>query len=808
MNNISQKIRLQLTRKDVFIKNLVLTIRIMLRSKLFSFLNIVGLAFGLACTILLYLWIIDEVSYNSYHEKVDRTYLIQHWQHYGTREFGCKVGPAPMAPAFKDKYPEVELTARFQTAYEGLVSFENKKLIQEVKAADQEILDIFSFRFIYGTIDEFKIGLDNIVISEKIAKQYFGNQNPIGKTLLIDDRFPYTVKGVFEDFPNNVSFPFELVIPFQKLRDFGYANNMDTWYSNWCWSFALLKNGVDQIEFEKKAITFLDEMKENTEDSKNELFLNPLNRIHLYNVKGGGKIETVRIFGIIAIFILLIACFNYTNLATARAENRAKEIAIRKVLSANRKKLVRQFLGESFIFTFLALNFSLILVQLFLPTFNNMAGKELVMEYSNLTILLSLVIIWILTSISAGLYPAFVLSSFKITKTLKGSKGNSSQGGLFRKILVIIQFSLSIILIICSLVVSNQLDFLKKKDLGFDKENMLYVQIQGKMMERYDLIRSELLSNSDIINLTRTSHHNPFTVGSNGGGWEWEGKDPSIDPLVGFMVADDHFQKTFKIKMLEGRYFSSEFAADTARSESGNHNVVINKSFADIIGYDGISEKVLSHGNDTRYPIIGVMDDYHFLPADREIQPQIIYFIPNYYNYIFIRISGENVPKTVKYIESVFAEFNPGFVFDFGFLDEGYENLYKTEERVGKIMRSFTIFAILISCLGLFGLAAFSAQKRTKEIGIRKALGAPVKSIVLMLAKEMTSWILISNLIAWPIAYYYLNNWLNNYPYHYKLTIWVFVTAGVAVFILSLLTVIFQALIASTKNPVDSLRYE
>ena len=789
----------------MFIKNFILSLRIMLRSKLYSFLNIVGLAFGLACTILLYLWITHELSYNKHHEKIDRIFLVQHWQHYGDKDFHCQVSPSPMAAAFKERYPEVELTARFTSAYNGLVSYGDKRITQSVAAGDPNLLDIFSFSFIYGTKENFSNGLNNIIISEKISKQYFGDTDPVGKTLVLNDEFTFTVQAVYHDFPANMNFRFNLLIPFEKTKDFG--QNMDSWGNNWCYTFALLKNGVDYLELEKKVVTFLDEMKENPEDRKNEVFFNPLKRMYLYDIKGGGRIEIVRIFGLIAIFILLIACFNYTNLATARAENRAKEIAVRKVLSASKIKLIFQFLGESFVYTFLALNFSLVIVRLLLPSFNNMAGKELLMNYTDPFILISLVIIWIFTSFFAGLYPAFVLSSFKIIKTLKGAKGSSVKGGVFRKILVVIQFSLSIGLIICSLIVNKQLEFLKSKDLGFDKENLIYIQVQGKMMDRYEIIKQELLNHHDIINVTRTSHYNPYSIGSNGGGWLWEGKDPNLNPLVYFMVGDVGFPETFKIEMLEGRFFSPEYQSDTA-SFGSDLNVVINKTFADMIGYDGITEKYLTRGGETKYSIIGVINDFHFLPADRKMEPLLMYFMPNWYGHIYIRVTGNNIPETVQQIESVFEEFNPGFVFEYGFLDQGYENLYRAEERIGDIMRAFTIFAILISCLGLFGLAAFSAQKKTKEIGIRKALGAPVANIVVMLAKEMTKWVLISNIIAWPIAYYFMNKWLTNYPYHYEITIWVFILAGAMAFGLSLLTVIYQSLIASTKNPVNSLRYE
>ncbi len=790
----------------MFVKNIILSIRIMLRSKLFSFLNIVGLAFGLACTILLYLWITDELNYDTHQEKLERIFVVQHWQHYGDEDFHCWVSPAPMAKAFKEKYPEVELTARFTHGYNGLVSYNDKKLTQDVRTGDSELLDIFTCSFVYGSKEDFASGLKNIIISRRISEQYFGNENPVGKTLLIDDQHAFIVKGVFEDFPKNMSYRFEILIPFENLKDFG--QDLESWGTNFCTTFALLNPGVDYKEFETKAVTFLDEMKENPEDDKNEVFLNPLSRIHLYDIKGGGRIELVRIFGIIAIFILLIACFNYMNLATARAENRAKEIAVRKVLSASKRRLVKQFLGESFIFTFIALNFSLILVRLLLPTFNGMAGKELEMDYTNLMILSSLLSFWVFTSFFAGLYPAFVLSSFKVVTTLKGSRGNSPKGGGFRKVLVVIQFSLSIGLIICSLVVSNQLEFLRKKDLKFDKNNMIYIPIQGKMMDRYSLIKEKLLENPNIVNMVRTSHSNPYMIGSNGGGWNWDDKDPSVNPLVSQMVADEDFIKTFKIKLFDGRYFSPEFASDTSSEQTNIYNIVINKTFADIIGGEGITEKIIRRGGNVKFPVIGVIDDFAHLPADRENMPLIIYFLEGRYRYVFIRISGVEIQNTVRYIESVFAEFNPGFVFDYGFLDEGYETLYKDEQRVGKIMRSFTIFAILISCLGLFGLSAFSAQKRTKEIGIRKALGAPVKNIIFMLSKDMTKWVLLSNIIAWPVAYYLMNKFLKNYPYHYELTIWVFLLAGGLAIGLALLTVIYQALVASIRNPVDSLKYE
>ena len=780
----------------------------MLRNKLFSFLNIAGLAFGLACTILLYLWIIDEVNYNGHHEKVDRIFLVQHWQHYNDYEFACKVGPSPLANAFEEQYPEVESCVRFQNNYAKSIAYKDKKFIQKVSFADPALLDIFTVNFILGNKKNFQKEINSIIISEKISKQYFGNENPIGKTLVLDNKLSFTVAGVFENFPKNMTHPFNILVHFKRIANLlPYASD-NNWYNNWCWTIALLKEGVDYKKFGQKVIGFLDEKRNNKEDQKNELFLNPFTKIRLYEPKGGGKIQVVKLFGLIAIFILLIACFNYTNLSTARAENRAKEIAVRKALGASRKKLIRQFLSESFIFTFLALNFSLIVVQLLLPAFNNMANKELYVDYWNPTITLSLVAIWLFTSFVAGIYPAFVLSGFKVTRTLKGSKGNSSQGNLFRKVLVIIQFTLSIILIVCSLGINKQIKFLKDYDLGFDKNNMLYIKMQGKANSRYDIIKSELINNANIVDVTKTSQWSPVSVGSNGGGWEWKGKDPDEDVLVTNLTVDEDYLKTFKIKLLEGRFFSSEFPSDTIGREGNMHNIVINKKFADIIGKENITNEMLKGWGDDKFQIIGVVDDFCHLPANQENMPLIIFHKNQTYKNIFIRISGNNIPKTIQFIESVFNKYNPGYIFEVGFLDEAYKNTYRFEDRFSQIIRSFTIFAIIISCLGLFGLTAFAAQKRTKEIGIRKTLGASVYKILFMLSKDISRWILIANIIAWPLAYYFLNKWLSDFPYRWKIDISIFIIAGLSAFALTLITVIYQSLLAAKQNPVESLRYE
>lgn len=797
----------------MFIKNLILSLRVMGRNKLFSILNIIGLSVGLATTILLYLWIVDELSFNRYYENSDRMFLVQHWQHYSSRDFPCPVGPGPLAPELKERYPEVERTTRYNYLQTAMVTHGNKKLTRSVHAADPDYVYIFTCPVVYGSKEDFANDPSSVAITKSISNQLFGDKDPIGEMITLDNEHTFTVKLVVEDFPDNVTYNFNMLVHFQLLAE-AWGIDLTQWHGNFTSTIALLKEGVDYKEFEKKAVGFLDEMKENPPEEKNEVFLNPFTKLYLYESDGsGGRIVLVRIFCMVAIFILLLACFNYTNLATARASNRAKEIGIRKVVSASRKNLIFQFLGESYLVTFISLNFALILANLFLPYFNNLAGKELSIHYHDTFLVISVFIFWIVTSFLAGIYPAFVLSSFGTIKSLKNNTVSFSSGNLFRKVLVILQFTFSIALILLTILIVQQVNFMKKKDLGYNKDNLIYTQIKGKVRDRYDIIKNELLQHNDIKNMCRTSHYQPTMVGSNGGGYEWEGKDPETNPLVSYLDVDLDFVETFEIGIVKGRDFSPEFASDTAIFNSNESKIVINETFAEIIDLDNITEKHIyrensNTGEEHRYPIIGVVEDFHYNPKNRELAPLMMRYDPAQFNYIFIRLTGENIPQTINHIKNIFEKYNPGFTFDYGFMDDRLARDYQNEEKYLKIFKAFAIFAIFISCLGLFGLAAFSAQKRTKEIGIRKALGATSTSIIFKLSTDMTWWILIANLLAWPAAYFVMVSFLKQFPYKVDISIWIFVITGIASLFIAWLTVLYHAYFASVKNPVDSLRYE
>jgi len=784
--------------------NLNLAIRLIFRNKVFSTINIVGLAFGLACSILLFLWVRDEFSYDRFNKNVDETYIFGQWQHYGNKPFPNTSTPAPLAAALKKSYPQIAYASRFWRISSVLVTYKDKMFSETIQTADADILNILTFSLVDGSLEGALTAPNSMVISQSIATKYFGNENPIAKELVFENKYSFKVAAVVKDFPTNSSYTFKILVPFEVETNFG--QDINEWGHNWCRTLITLNKGVDYKDFEKTIQGFL-KSKLGPEATQIEEFIYPFARLHLYGIDGGGQIDMVVIFIIIAILILLIACVNYTNLSSTRAAARAKEIGMRKVSGAGRWQLIKQFIGESLFFSFISLNFSLIIVRLLLPSFNNLSGKLISMNYLDPQMIFTLLVIWLFTGVIAGLYPAFILSSFNPLKAIKSDSKVGSKKSVFRIALVLFQFSIAIGLIITTLIIYNQLVYLKNKDLGFNKENMVYVPVRGKILERYEFIKSDLNKNPKVLGVTITSHNQPTAVYSSGGNWSWEGKDPSLNPRVSNLSVDGGFVKTFGLKVIDGRFLSDSIVADTSGSFMKGYNVVINRYFAKLIGEKDITQKSLKVEGLT-FPIVGVIEDYNFRPPTDPNCPIIFFWDKSRITYLFIRISGDNITQSMSEIKNVFETYNPNFPFDYGFLDDDYDTLYRSENRLVSIFKSFAFLAIVISCLGLFGLASFTAQQRTKEIGIRKALGGSVSGIVVMLAKEFTKWVVIANLIAWPASYYLVKMYLQGYPNRIELTIWYFIIPGVLAFLVALLTVIFQAYSSARKNPVESLRYE
>ncbi|MGD2294807.1 MAG: FtsX-like permease family protein, partial [Candidatus Aminicenantes bacterium] len=516
-----------------------------------------------------------------------------------------------------------------------------------------------------------------------------------------------------------------------------------------------------------------------------------------------GAKDRIRIFSVIAIFVLLIACINFVNLTTARSAQRAKEVGLRKVVGAHRKQLIKQFFGESLLLTVLALFMALICIVLCLPVVRNLTGKPLTMAYlSGAGIVAGILGITLLTGILSGIYPSLCLSSAQPVQILKGCFHSGAKGSLFRKILVVIQFVFSIILVVSTTVVQRQVRYMRNMNLGFEKEQMLYLQLRGNLRSNFEAAGSELLKNSGIQHVTFASRP-PTFIGTNGRNWEWEGRDPNVNPLVTYMAVYPNFLETFGVELLDGQFFQE--------GQRDKRFVVINQRFAEIIGLDSPVGRSLRQGM-TEFEIKGVVNNFHFQPLHYEIGPMMLYYgtMGSFldYRFMFIKVSPENMSSTLSNIENTVKQLNPGYPFDYRFLDEDFSRMYSTEERLNSLVRTFTFLAIFVSCLGLFGLASYMAERRTKEIGIRKVLGATVTKIVYVLTHEFFILVIIANVIAWPFAYFVMHKLLQNFAYRVNLNPLFFLFSGMMTLAVALLTVSYQSIKAALLNPVDSLRYE
>ncbi|RMD98911.1 MAG: FtsX-like permease family protein [Calditrichaeota bacterium] len=783
---------------NMFKSYINIAFRLMRKNKMYSLINIFGFAMGMAACVLILLWVLDELSYNHFHKNLERIFLVAQTQHYKTTgDFTVSPTPPALAPALKSEYPEISLVTRY-TPYMGqsLVSYGNKKFNERIDFADPDFLRIFTFPFVKGDPGAALAEPYSVVITQKIAEKYFGDEDPIGKVFRVDGQLDFKVTGVLQNIPENSDIRFTFLASFETLHILGF--NTSTWGSNSLFTYVLLKKGVSHEAVSGKIRDRI--QKEIQVSTKPELFLFPFKKYHLYALSGhGGPIENVILFSIIAGFILLIACVNFINLTTARAAKRFKEVAIQKIVGATRSHLATKFFAESLLLAIIAAGFAMLLVELVLPVFNDVSGKM----FTFATIGNRLVFLVVSTALFAGLvsgfYPALSVSTFQPLEILKPMSKIATKKFTSRRILVIFQFTISISLIIATTIVFRQLQFMRNKKLGLDKDNMVYFEVDGAIQNKVPAIKHELLQNRDIIDVCGTSHI-PLSVYSNGGGWSWEGKDPQQDELITFLGADYDFLKTFEVKLNDGRFFSRQFGADSANT------VVINQTFADLIGGQSAVGKSLFDG-DQRYTIIGVVNNFNFTRVQNEIGPLLIYLIESP-RYLFMKIRHENLASTLDYVKKVYKKFNPGYPVEYHFLDETYERMFVSEKRLSKIFGAFTVLAIVISCLGIFGLAAFVAEQKTKEIGIRKVLGASVSHIMMMLSQEFIRNILLANILSWPLAYYLMNKWLQNFAYRISIEWWVLALAGGLALVVALLTVSTQAIKAASANPVESLRYE
>ena len=778
--------------------------RKLLKNKGQSFLNIIGLSIGLACSMLILLWVQSETGMNSFHKNIARLYTIVERQYSNKQVVASYATPGLLAEEIKKQLPEVQFAANasFQQWHTFKVS--DKIMTQEGGAAGKDYFNMFSFALVEGTSSAALSSSLGIALSNKMADRLFGSaQAAMGKTIRYENLTDLKVTAVFKDVPENSMYKFDYLLNWQfYLSENPWAKE---WGNNGPLTFLMLRQDADPDLLNKKLSHFLDNL--NKEQRPGiftvELGLQRFDQTYLYNhfTKGkvdGGRIEFVNIFSIVAVFILLIACINFMNLTTARSVNRAREIGVRKVVGALRPALIKQFTFEAMMLTVIAVLAALILLVVMLPAFNQITQKQIALPFGQLSFWLELAYITLVTGLVAASYPALYLSSFNPVKVLKGTMKLGSGALVFRKALVVFQFVLSVVLIISTMIVSRQIQYIQSKDLGYDRENLIYLPLKGEMVAGYDVFKTEVLNMPGIKSVTRTSE-NPTVIENSTGGISWTGKNPDQDIEFTQASAGYDFIRTMSLKLLQGRDFSKAFATDTT-------GYLLNEAALKVIGFNNPVGRTLTMWGKTG-PVIGIIKDFHYNSVHEQIRPLIIRFADRRQTgSALIRVRAGQTRQALAMMEALWKKLNPDFPFNCTFADEEYQRLYQNEQVIGKLANIFAVLAILISCLGLLGLAMFTAEQRLKEIGIRKVLGASVLSIFALLSGEFLWLVLIALLIASPVAWYSMNKWLEQYAYHTDIQWWIFALSAVLALLITVFTVSFHSVKAALSSPVKSLK--
>ncbi|WP_271768567.1 ABC transporter permease [Aquimarina algiphila] len=776
--------------------------RNLLRNKSFSVLNIVGLSIGLAVTALIVIWINFEIGIDQFHEHKDRTYQVYNQYPVGGEIWTWNSTPKVMASAIQKDYPDVEHVARVNWDSEFLFAKDDKRIKSTGKIVDPDFLKIFSFPLVEGSLETVLEGVNSVVITESFAKKIFGDEEAVGKTVKVDNADSFMITGILKDLPSNTDFEFDFLMPWAYLKQRGSDDKY--WGNNSIATYVMLKEGVDYNSFSKKIKNL---RKVYDKDSPEMVtYLYPFTRSWLYSnfengEEIGGRIDIIRMFGIIAAIILIIACINFMNLSTARSEKRAKEVGVRKVVGARRLTLVSQFLGESVLISFIAAVFAFIMVLIALPHFSTLVEKPLSLDLTNIWFWGSTIVVIVFTGLLAGSYPALFLSRFKPSSVLKGTFAKSKMGVTPRKVLVVLQFSAAIILITSSIIVMQQLKKVQDRQTGYAKNNLIYSIIQGDAEKNYSLIKEELMASNAVTSITRTS--SPVTEGwSNTWNFEWMGKDKENKRIVQRFAADENIKETLGIELVAGRDF------DLNKYPTDSTAALINESAVALMNFDEPIGQIIKD-NGIEWHVVGVTKDFVLDSPFQRIQPMVIEGAKAGFNVIHIKLNTtSNTSESLAEVETVFKKYNPEYPFEYQFVDQEYARKFDSEKRTGQLVSMFTLLTIFISCLGLFGLASYMAENRIKEIGIRKVLGASVRSITTLLSIDFIKLVLISIILAVPISWYFMNNWLEDFDYRVNISWWTFVLAGILALVIALITVSYQAIKAAIVNPIKSLRTE
>jgi putative ABC transport system permease protein len=795
----------------MFKNYLKIALRNIKKHKGYSLINIAGLTIGMTCCLLILLWVKDELSYDRYNENAGRIYRITYAEEIGNAYDHYAVPPFIAAPTFAAEIPGIITYTRLWKRTGLIKHNEDNYDEQNIFYVDKDFFKIFSHEFIEGNP---VTALDNpgsIVLTRDMAVKIFGKTSALGESLNLSADGDLRVTGVIENVPRNSHFHFNYLVSINTIQG-RRTDYLKDWFVISGWSYILLEESAEARMVEQRLAPVVEKhagADAQKYGQKMFYFLQPLTDIHLKSnlegeIEGNGDIRYVYVFSLIAVFILLIACINFMNLSTARSANRGKEVGLRKVLGAHKKRLVVQFLTESTGFAFVALILSVSLVWLVIPAFNGLTGKEItVTSLFSVPVLFGLFSLVVFSGLAAGSYPALYLSSFQPIDTIRQKLQRGSRKSILRNVLVIVQFSISIILIISTFIVLKQLHFMKNQKLGFKKEQVLAVHIRGQgVAQQFEAFKNELKKNADILEASY-SNGVPGQVNTILTTF-LEGQPDKVSFTFDYIFADYDFLKTYEIELLQGRDFSRDFGADKDGA------FLINETALSKLGWgEGTLGKKIGYSREVMRPIVGIVKDFHYLSLKEIIGPLAIFLRPGRDTYLSIKMNTDDISRTLSYIEKNWYSFEKERRFEYFFVDENFDALYHSEERLSQIITFFSFVSIFVACLGLFGLASYTAEQSTKEIGIRKVLGASAASIVFRLSRNFIKWVLVANLIAWPVSYIVLKNyWLSNFPFRVPISILTFIAAGLIALCIAVLTVSFQSLKAALANPVDSVKYE
>lgn len=786
------------------VKNIFKTaLRIFWKERGYATLNILGLTVGIASSMLLLLYVQSEKSVNGFHKEIDNIYQVMEHQTYSDVTFTYESNPGPLNTHFAEDMPEVEFMAAFTWPEERLFRINDQSFRETGRVASKDFFQIFEVEFLEGSKENSLTEPTLIYLSKSVKERLFGDAPALSKIINVDGWGEYQVAGVFSDIPKSSTIDFDFIMPYDPWRD---RNSwLNDWSNNGIRGIAKLKPGVDAEAFNEKISGYIDE-KVTGEDNVVTIFVQPLKDRYLYSnyengVLVGGRVLYVRLFTIVAFFILLIAAINFMNLATARSTKRAKEVGVKKVVGSTKLQLLFQFMTESILLSLISTVLAGLLIMVTLSPLNLLVGKEMTFSLFEMTNLLPLIIIGFGVGILSGIYPSLVLSGFKAISVLKGTFKTSGWSNGLRKGLVIFQFIISTVLIISTLIIHDQMNYIKNKNLGYNKENIVFVQVEGNLEDLgvQDQLKSKILANPNFTSAA-FSNGSPLGVGSSTSGFDWEGKTDDVQTNFNIIRAGLDFIETFDMEIIQGRSFDPELATDTM-------HVIINEQTARAMNLeDPLNQPITFWNRPGR--VIGIVKDFHFNSLHQAIEPLVISLRPEDSQVFLAKMTGEATTDNVKYLEESLKELNPNYPFDYSFVDEAYERQYKSETTIGVLADYFSGITIFISLLGLFGLASFAAEQRVKEIGIRKVLGADLFNLIMIMTKGFLVLVGIGFLIAVPIGYFFMDNWLDAFEYRINISFTVFVLAGVASLLITVLTVSYHSIKAVYANPVKSLRYE